>query len=221
MVAALDAQGLLESTTIIISAKHGNSPIDPARLVRVNPTAISSIVNAVAPGLAQLSADTGPLIWLKDQSTTDAVVAALTDSMNSATNPARIGGILAGADLAALFPSPLTDSRTPDIILLPIPGTVYTTSATKIADHGGTGDDDVHVALLVSSGLGQPKTIDDPVETRQIACTILNTLGLDCGGLMSEQIEPSKPLPRSNHYSWDEEYDGRDKPEGSEREHER
>jgi hypothetical protein len=203
MIIALDEQGLLQSTLIIVSAKHGNSPIDPATLVKVNPTAISTIVNSVAPGLALLSADTGPLIWLKDQTTTDAVVAALTDSMSNGGNPARIAGILSGAELAARYQDPLTDSRGPDIILQPIPGTVYTTSGSKIADHGGFGDDDVHVALLVSKGSGQGKTIDYPVETRQIACTILKALDMDCDGLLSEQIEPSRALPQSDHEdSW-------------------
>ena len=201
MVSALYEQGLLKSTVIIVSAKHGNSPVDPATLVRVNPTAISNLVNSVAPGLALLSADTGPLIWLKDQTKTEEVVAALTASMTDGVNPARIAGILAGADLAAMFADPQTDSRAPDIILQSIPGTVFTTSATKIADHGGFGDDDVHVALLVTNpGMHwRARTIDDPVETRQIACTILKALGIDCAGLMSEQIEPSKSLPHRNH----------------------
>jgi len=202
MVTELDNQGLLGSTLVIISAKHGNSPIDPSTLVRVNPTAISTIVNSVAPGAAQVSADTGPLIWLKDPSTTDAVVAALNASIGNG-NPARIASILSGADLAALFQDPLIDSRTPDIILQPVPGTVYTTSGSKIADHGGFGDDDVHVALLVSKGTGNAKTIDYPVETRQIACTILHALSLGCSGLQSEQIEPSEALPHSDHKdSW-------------------
>jgi hypothetical protein len=209
MVTALHDQGLFESTVIIVSAKHGNSPIDPATLVRVNPTAISNVVNTIAPGLALLSADTGPLIWLKDQSTTAAVVAALTDSMTNRGNPARIAGILSGAELSAFYQDPLTDSRTPDIVLQPIPGTVYTTSATKIADHGGFGEDDVHVALLVSHPSMHGGTIDAPVETRQIACTILKALDMDCGGLMSEQIEPSRFLPHSSHSygSWDDEDD--------------
>jgi hypothetical protein len=199
MLSALDEQGLLESTLIIVSAKHGNSPIDPATLMRVNPAAISTIVNSVAPGLALLSADTGPLIWLQDQRTTDAVVAAFNESMTNGGNPARIARVVAGDDLKALFPDPLTDSRTPHIILTPIPGTVYTTSGSKIADHGGSSEDDVHVALLVANSSMTAKTIGDAVETRQIACTILKTLDLDCGGLMSEEIERSKFLPHSNH----------------------
>ena len=112
---------------------------------------------------------------------------------------ARVDQILWGPDLAAQYADPATDSRVPDIIILPTPGTVYTTSATKIADHGGFGDEDVHVALLVSNSALPRKTITDPVETRQIACTILKALNLVCDGLMSEQIEPSKFLPHSDH----------------------
>jgi hypothetical protein len=222
MVTALYEQGLLRSTVIIVSAKHGNSPIDPAALVRVDPAAISKIVNSVAPGLALLSADTGPLIWLKDQSTTGAVVAALTESMTNGGNPARLAGILAGAELAARFPDPLTDSRTPDIILLPVPGTVYTTSGSKIADHGGPGDDDVHVALLVSNPSIHRRTISDPVETRQIACTILKTLDMDCDGLLSQAIEPSRALPHANRqHEWHDDDDCNDEHDASDRRHER
>ena len=198
MVSALDAQGLTDSTLIVISAKHGNSPVDPTTLVRVNPAVISAIVNSVAPGLlAQLSADTGALIWLRDQTKTADVAAALDQPANRGL--ARIASVLSGADLAALFADPLTDSRPPDIMLASEPGTVYTTSSTKIADHGGFGADDVHVALLVSQTSWPAKTIDDPVETRQIACTILKALALACDALTSQQLEPSRFLPHSNH----------------------
>jgi len=76
---------------------------------------------------------------------------------------------------------------------------VYTGSATKIADHGGFGDADVHVALLVSRPSLPGKTISDPVETRQIACTILKALAMTCDALMSQQLEPSTFLTNSNH----------------------
>jgi arylsulfatase A-like enzyme len=207
MVSALHDRGLLDSTLIIISAKHGNSPINPAALHRVDPAGLATVVNSVQPALlALLSADTGPLIWLKDQTRTADVVTAL-----KAASPAITGidasaegqGVLWGASLAALYPDPLTDARTPDIILFPLPGTVYTTAVTKIADHGGFGDDDVHVALLVSNPTVSHKTITDPVETRQIACTILKALAMGCSGLDSESIEPSKFLPHSNHKSDD------------------
>ena len=206
MIAALNARGLADSTLVIISAKHGNSPIDPATFVKVAPSAITGIVNSVQTGLlAQLSADTGPLIWLTPAGRlqTDQIVAAFNNSITTGGNPAHIAGVLSGSDLAALFADPLTDSRAPDIVLLPIPGTVYTTSGSKIADHGGFGDDDVHVALLVSNPDLPGKTIDDAVETRQIACTILDALKMDCNRLQSEETEPSKFLPHSNHKNVD------------------
>jgi hypothetical protein len=55
------------------------------------------------------------------------------------------------------------------------------------------------VALLVSNPSLPSKTIRDQVETRQIACTILKALEIPCNGLMSEQLEPSRFLPHSNH----------------------
>ena len=208
MVSALEAQGLADSTLIIISAKHANSPVDPATLVRVNPAVLNTIVNGVAPGLlALLSADTGPLIWLKDQTRTAEVVAAFEQPANLAA--ARVARVLSGPELAAGFADPLTDSRAPDIILEPQPGTVYTTSATKIADHGGFGDEDVHVALLVSRTALRNRVINDHVETRQIACTILKALDLACGELTSQQVEPSRSLPHSNHKSHSSKYRNR------------
>src|SRR3954466_3998097 len=168
MVSELRDRGLLDSTLIIISAKHGNSPVDPATLRRIDPAGITNIVNGVQAGLvAQLSADTGPLLWLKDQSRTEEVVQRL-----KAGDPAVTGidasapgqGVLWGAALAAVYPDPLTDSRTPDIILFAVPGTVYTppvATATKIADHGSFGEDDVHVALLVSNPQLPAKRVDD------------------------------------------------------------
>ena len=199
MLSALRARHLAESTLIIVSAKHGNSPVDPTTLVRVNPAVIGTIVNSVAPGLlAQLSADTGPLIWLKDQTRTADVVAALNQPANLIA--ARVAGVLSGDELTALFANPLTDSRTPDIILRAVPGTVYTTSLTKIADHGGFGDEDVHVALLVSQTSLWGKTINAAVETRQIACTILTSLRLTCSQLTSQRVEPSKSLPSNDRH---------------------
>src|SRR5207245_1908764 len=71
-------------------------------------------------------------------------------------------------------------------------------TATKIADHGSFNEDDVHVALLVSNPDFAPARFDEPVETRQIACTILNALGISCSALQSQAIEPSTPLPIDN-----------------------
>ena len=194
-VDALSSEGLLDSTLMIITAKHGNSPIDPDTLVRVDPAKINTAVNSVQSGLAALvSADTGPLIWLTDSSKTQQAVDAIL------ADPAiRADRVIYGDELAAMYGGDNAAARVPDIIIVPTPGTVYTTSGTKIADHGGFNEDDVHVALLVANPSLPKKTINDPVETRQIACTILKALALDCQALESEALEPSKFLPNSNH----------------------
>jgi arylsulfatase A-like enzyme len=66
---------------------------------------------------------------------------------------------------------------------MPIAGTIYNKSAKKIAEHGGFAEDDTHVLLVVSN----PKlhgVVDDRVENRQVAPTILKALGLE-----PEQLE--------------------------------
>ena len=192
MVNRLEANGLLKSTLIVISAKHGNSPADPAKLRLVNPNVIVNAVNGVQAGLlAQLSADTGALIWLKDQSKTAAAVTALA-GVHAA---AGIQEIISGDGLKLLFNDPLKDSRTPDVMITTILGTVYTTSDTKIADHGGVNQQDIHVPILLSHPGYTESTIKDPVETTQIACTILQALGIGCENLTASRSTHVRPLP--------------------------
>jgi hypothetical protein len=121
-------------------------------------------------------------------------VAAL-DADRTGANVTHTAAIIPLFALTAIYPDPLTKARAPDIILVPKFGTVYTTSLTKIADHGGLTDDDVHVALLVSNSRMSQRKINSWVETRQIACTILTALNIPCDRLTSEQIEPSMKLP--------------------------
>ena len=197
MVSALQAGGLLDSTLIVVTAKHGNSPMDLSKLNRVNPNVITNLVNSIQPGLlAQLSADTGPLLWLTDQNRTPSVAATLGVPANQAA--AGIQEILSGEAVNLLFNDPLSDSRTPDIILASNLGVVYTTSATKIADHGGFDDQDVHVPILVSNSDISALTVKDPVRTTQIACTILNALKLSCSSLIAARQEHSRALPGVN-----------------------
>ena len=89
---------------------------------------INNAVNAVPPGWHCSAPPPGPLGWLKDQSRTADVVAALkTDPAVTESMRGR-AGVCSEADLAA-FCTILTDARTPDIILFPS-GTVYPPVAT-------------------------------------------------------------------------------------------
>ena len=69
--------------------------------------------------------------------------------------------------------------RTPDIIIQPIAGTIYSKSKAKIAEHGGFAEDDTHVLLVVSNPKLGPTIVREPVANRQVAPTILKALGLE------------------------------------------
>jgi len=76
---------------------------------------------------------------------------------------------------------PPLDPRTPDIIVQPNIGAIYSTSGKKQAEHGGFAFDDTNVMLLVSNPSFKAKTVTSFVETMQVAPTILQALGLDPG----------------------------------------
>ena len=135
------------------------------------------------------------MIWLQHQSDTNRAVAALRASIKNG-NPARIATILSGGALASRFGDPRTNDRTPDIILQPIPGTIFSGSHAKVAEHGGFAPDDTHVALLVVNGGGTPgDVVNARVGTAQIAPTIMHALGLDPRALDAVRIEGTRMLP--------------------------
>ena len=74
-------------------------------------------------------------------------------------------------------------------------GAIYAkTTSTQIAAHGGFSDDDTHVPLLLSNPRLKKGTIDMPVQTTQVAPTILSLLGLDPNKLQSVNIEHTSTL---------------------------
>ena len=45
----------------------------------------------------------------------------------------------------------VSDSRTPDIIVAPNVGVIYTGGKKKVAEHGGFAQDDTNVIMLISN----------------------------------------------------------------------
>jgi hypothetical protein len=86
-------------------------------------------------------------------------------------------------------------ARTPDIIVQPSVGVVYTGSSKKQSEHDGFAQDDTNVMLLVSQPHLQAKTVTSFVETAQVAPTILKLLGLDPNRLDAVQKEGTPILP--------------------------
>jgi hypothetical protein len=215
MVAEIREQGLAGSTAIIISAKHGQSPTNPNDLARVPDSPIISAINAAwaathpgNPNLIVFSTDDdGMLLWLSDRSQTAANFVqhyllthpAAGNNINDQPITVSSSGlkkVYAGAQSAALYGVPVSDPRHPDITGIAQHGVVYTGGTSKIAEHGGDDPQDRNVPILVAlPGLRQGRTIGVPVETTQIAPTILTLLGLNPHDLQAVRAEHTQVLP--------------------------
>jgi len=195
IVAALREKNLLDSTLFIVTAKHGNGPIDPKAIRHVDKKEIAQTIEHTVPGaVAQITPDQGALIWLKDIRKTTLVAQAL------AHNRKQLGirRVLYGATLALRFPSPERDSRTPDLIIIPQRGVIYAKAGDKKkAEHGGFVTDDTNVALLISNPhLQHPGIVSQaPVSTTQVAPTALASLGLAPMALEAVKIQGTSVLP--------------------------
>ena len=192
-LAALKTAGIDKETLVIVSAKHGQSAIDPAARKIVDAKGIGKVLDTVAPGLiAQLTADDVALIWLTDQSKTADAVKAL----EAAKADLKIDKVLGAAEVGAMFGDALKDSRVPDLVILPVKGVIYTKpDASKLEEHGGFAEDDVHVPVIIANPAIKAVTVSDTVATAEIAPTILAALGLDPMSLQAVQAEGTKVLP--------------------------
>jgi hypothetical protein len=205
-VSELKAQNLFDSTLIVITAKHGQSPIDPSRYV-------SQLINGTSPvtllsnaGYIPFSESTnnptgiGPteddvsLVWLTHSSDTLAAVAIL--EANATPAGIELGQIYYGPSLALNYNDPTKDPRTPDIIVTPNVGVTYSGSTAKLSEHGGFAHDDTNVILLLSNPSYRAKTIREGVGTVQVAPTILQSLGLNPSSLSAVVSEGTTVLPK-------------------------
>ncbi|WP_027927468.1 alkaline phosphatase family protein [Amycolatopsis benzoatilytica] len=212
VTAELKKQHLDRSTTVILSAKHGQSPIDPAALTRIDDGKLLDGLNAAwktaHPGAADLvvqsTDDDGMLLWFSDHSAAAAAFAkdyllgqsGTGNGITGAAKPFTKSGLTAvhaGADAAKYFGVKPGDARVPDLIGIAQHGVVYTGGKKKIAEHGGAAADDRSVPIVVSGGDG--RRIPAPVETTQIAPTILRLLHLDPRALQAVRAEDTPVLP--------------------------
>ena len=209
MVEELKDSGALDSTLVVITAKHGQGPIDPHRFFPIpghsgdNGTTPATLLANLLPlsesplnptGIGATEDDVS-LIWLKDSSQTTSAVATLEENGSKI----GLGTIFFGPSLAMNYNPPglppYGDPRTPDIIVTPNPGVVYTGSTAKQEEHGGFSHDDTNVMLLLSNPNFAAKTLTTPVTTSQIAPTILKVLGLSPQSLQAVQMQGTEVLP--------------------------
>jgi len=205
-VSELKKQGLYDKTLIVITAKHGQSPIDPSLYVRqtINGTSpatlISNQLHAAMPpsedpngsGIGSTEDDVS-LVWLTNPSYTDAAVGLLEANLG----PLGVGAgqFYYGPSLALNYNDPNHDPRTPDFIVTPNVGVTYSGSHAKQAEHGGFAHDDTNVVLLLSNPDFDSKTVKAEVGTAQVAPTILKALGIDPRALDAVRAEGTGVLP--------------------------
>jgi len=203
-VRELKARDLYDSTLIVITAKHGQSPIDPSRYVpqtRVGTSPATLLSNAgfIPDSESTNGAGIGPteddvsLLWLKSSSDTDAAVKMLED--NASATGIGLGQIFYGPSLSINYNDPTKDPRTPDIIVTPNVGVTYSGSHAKQEEHGGFAHDDANVMLLLSLPGFSPRTVHAEVGTAQVAPTILEALGLNPAALLAVRVEGTSVLP--------------------------
>jgi len=188
-VQELKVKGLFESTLIIVSAKHGQSPIDGSKRHGIGAGQPAATIGSAD---AFDISDDGSLIWLTDPSLAPAVVANLSLPANQAA--LGIQEIFSGQALRNKFDNPGADPRTPDIVLKVNTGVIFT-GGSKLSEHGGFNEDDVHTALLVANPALAHAVVKAAVSNQQVAPTIIKALGLNPEELDAVRKEQIQPLP--------------------------
>jgi hypothetical protein len=216
MLAAIKARHLEQSTVVILSAKHGQSPDSPSALTRIPDGPIieeldeawkTANPSETAPLVAFSVDDDGMLIWLNDRSHEATKFAkrfllehsGTGNDINGNPKPYTSSGlakVYAGHAAARYFDVAPGDARVPDVFGVSQYGVVYTGKQGKIAEHGGANPQDRDVPLVVSgSPIGRRDAREGWVETTQIAPTILKLLGLNPDALQAVQEEGTPLLP--------------------------
>ena len=196
------------------SSDLGQSPVDSARYTGISSSgAVTTSPATILDGFGCLPLSESPsnptgigateddisMIWLNSNCTTTNAVSKLEAGSPASANVAGIGQIFWGRGIAQLFNppgfAPTGDPRTPDILVTPNVGVTYSGSSKKLAEHGGFAHDDTNVMMILSNPQLTPATIFSPVETMQVAPTILKALGLDPTSLLSVRLEGTQVLP--------------------------
>lgn len=173
LVATLKKAGIYQDTLIFFGAKHGQAPIDPKTLKKIDP---SKLTAAAGVPLAHATTDDIGLLVLKNQADAPKAKANLLKQAKS-LNIKKV--LIQNEIIQNGYGNNRLDPRVPDVIVIPEQGTIYASpTASKVEEHGGFNPDDVDVALLVTSPRLHSHVEKRKVFNRQIAPTILKALGL-------------------------------------------
>jgi hypothetical protein len=192
VVAALKESSIYDDTLLIITAKHGDSPIDPARYVADGANTPATLLGTAIPysesplntsGIGATEDDVS-VLWLKQ----GASVADGVSLLQANALALGLGEIFYGPSLAVNFAA---GGWLPGQDL----GVTYSGSTTMIGDHGGFAHDDTNVIMLVTHPRFAGRTASSPTTTMQVAPTVVKALGLDPAALDAVRAEGTSVLP--------------------------
>jgi hypothetical protein len=203
IVNALKEADIYDETLLVITAKHGESPIDTSQYVADGTNTPATLLGSAIPysesplnttGIGATEDDVS-VLWLKaGESVTTAV-----ELLNKNATAIGLGEIYYGPTVALNYNvgglDPHQDPRTPDIIVTPNVGITYSSSTAMVGDHGGFGHDDTNVMLLVFHPSFTAHTVATATSTAQVAPTIVQALGLDPAALDAVRAEGTSVLP--------------------------
>jgi hypothetical protein len=203
IVNALMVAGRYDDTLLIITAKHGESPIDTSQYVADGTNTPATLLGSAIPysesplnptGIGATEDDVS-VLWLKE----GASVTAAVELLKKDATEIGLGEIYYGPTLALNYNvgglEPGQDPRSPDIVVTPNVGVTYASSTTMVGDHGGFAHDDTNVALLVANPGFTAQTVSAATATAQVAPTIVMALGLDPTALDAVRAEGTPVLP--------------------------
>ena len=203
IVHALKEAGIYDDTLLIITAKHGDSPIDPTRYVADGANTPATLLANYIPysesplnptGIGATEDDVS-VIWLDKGVSVPTAVEVLEQNATAI----GLGEIYYGPTLALNYNKggweTGDDPRSPDIIVTPNEGVTYSGSTTMIGDHGGFEHDATNVVLFVANPHFTAHTVSAPTSTAQVAPTILKALGLNPSALDAARAEGTAVLP--------------------------
>jgi hypothetical protein len=188
----IDGHGVKHVLLISVDGLHA---LDLTNYLAAHPdSAIGGGQPAATIGSAEAFdiSDDGSLIWLTSPALAEGVV---NNILSTPQNQQALGiqEIFAAASLRNKFNDPAKDPRTPDIILKVNTGVIFTGS--KLAEHGGFNEDDVHTALIVSYPGLAGKTVKSAVTNQQVAASIVKALGAEPEELQAVKREQIPVLP--------------------------
>jgi hypothetical protein len=203
IVNALKAAGLYDNTLLIVTAKHGESPIDPAAYVANGSNTPATLLGTAIPfsesplnttGIGATEDDVSVLWLAPGASVTDAVALLEKNALAIGLGEIYYGPALAlNYNVGGLGAG--QDTRSPDIIVTPNIGMTYSGNTAMIGDHGGFGHDDTNVIMLLENPSFRAQTVAVTTRTAQVAPTILAALGMDPNALDAVRAEGTEVLP--------------------------